>query len=124
MQGDFADLLKADTPAVQAYRMIMAMAELARNQVMLEARLDEYGQQLEQNKQLPEQPAAGLEQVEAQLGSSERYISNDQASQLSQAVKAIAMELGKRSKRNEYGAVYGQLYRQFGITSYFTTGHF
>jgi hypothetical protein len=38
--------------------------------------------------------------------------------QLSQAVKTVAMKLSKASGRNEYGGVYGELYRKFGITSY------
>ena len=42
----------------------------------------------------------------------------EQASQISQAVKAVALEFGKKSGRNEFGAGYGELYRQFGITSY------
>jgi hypothetical protein len=37
---------------------------------------------------------------------------------LSQAVKTVARELGARTGRNEYGGVYGQLYREFDITSY------
>lgn len=40
------------------------------------------------------------------------------ATALSQAVKAIALEMSKRSGRNEYGGVYGEFYRKFGITSY------
>ena len=38
--------------------------------------------------------------------------------QISQAVKTVAMKLSKASGRNEYGGVYGELYRKFGITSY------
>jgi hypothetical protein len=45
-------------------------------------------------------------------------VTEEQASQISQAVKAVAMELSKQSGRNEYGGVYGELYRKFGITSY------
>lgn len=45
-------------------------------------------------------------------------VSDQQAAQISQAVKAIAMLLSKRSGRNEYGGVYGELYRRFSITSY------
>jgi hypothetical protein len=44
-------------------------------------------------------------------------VTDDQASQISQAVKAVALALGKQSGRNEFGAVYGELYRKFGITS-------
>jgi hypothetical protein len=118
MQEDFTDLLKTDTPTVQAYRMIMAMAELARNQVLLESRLDQYGIQLTQNKEEFKKHADRLELIEAQLGASDRYVTNDQAMQISQAVKAIGIEIQKRTKKNEFGAIYGQLYREFGITSY------
>jgi hypothetical protein len=45
-------------------------------------------------------------------------VTNDQASQISQAVKAVAMKLGEKTGKNEYGGVYGELYRKFGITSY------
>lgn len=118
MQEDFTDLLKADTPAVQAYRLIMAMAELARNQVLLESRLDQHDAQLAQNKETIEKYADRLELVEAQLGASDRYVTNDQAMQISQAVKAIGIEIQKRTKKSEFGAIYGQMYREFGITSY------
>jgi len=118
MQEDFTDLLKADTPAVQAYRLIMAMAELARNQVLLESRLDQHDAQLAQNKETIEKYADRLELVEAQLGASDRYVTNDQAMQIGQAVKAIGIEIQKRTKKSEFGAIYGQMYREFGITSY------
>ncbi len=42
----------------------------------------------------------------------------EQASQISQAVKAVAIVYGKKTGRNEFGGVYGELYRKFGITSY------
>ena len=71
---------------------------------MLEARLDKYGER--------------LERIESMLGDTGRYITPDQASQISQAVKTVALKLGKRSGHNEYGAVYGELYRKFGITGY------
>lgn len=45
-------------------------------------------------------------------------VTEEQASQISQAVKAVAMAQGKKTGRNEYGGVYGELYRRFGITSY------
>ena len=45
-------------------------------------------------------------------------VTEDQASQIGQAVKAVAIALGKKSGRNEFGGVYGELYRKFGVTSY------
>ena len=56
--------------------------------------------------------------LEAQLGDTGRNVTPDQASQLSQAVKAVAIELGKKSGRNEFGGVYGEMYRKFGISGY------
>ncbi|MCO5184722.1 MAG: ORF6C domain-containing protein [Anaerolineae bacterium] len=59
-----------------------------------------------------------LDQIEAMLGNPSRYVSTAQVSRLSQAVKAIGLELGKRSGRNEFGGVNGELYRRFDIASY------
>ena len=100
----FDDLLEKDSPAVNAYKQALAIVELARNQVLLEARLDDYGER--------------LERVEAVLGDPGRAITPDEASQVSQAVKAVAIVLGKQTKRNEFGAVYGEMYRKEGVTSY------
>ena len=45
-------------------------------------------------------------------------ISEEQASQIAQAVKSIAMIWTKQAGSNQFGAVYGRLYEQFGITGY------
>lgn len=100
----FAELLERDTPAVRAYKTAVAVAQIAEQQVVLEAQLLDHERR--------------LEQIEATLGDPARQITPEQASQISQAVKAIAMALGKKTGRNEYGGVYGELYRRFEITSY------
>lgn len=100
----FDELLQSNSPAAQAYRMAQAMMTLARQQLILESRLDDYEMR--------------LEQVESTLGDPGRAITPDQASQISQAVKAVAIAYGKQTKRNEFGAVYGEMYRRYGITSY------
>jgi len=107
----FDDLLQADTPAAQAYRMARALVEMARQQLILEARLGDHAAQLAAHDDR-------LEQIEATLGDRGRFITPEQASSISQAVKSIALTLGKQSGRNEYGAVYGEFYRKFGIPSY------
>jgi hypothetical protein len=107
----FSELLNADSPAAQAYRMARAVMELARNQVLLESRLESHGYRLDDHERR-------LEDVEATLGDTGRLVTPDQASQISQAVKAVAIALGKKSGRNEFGGVYGELYRKFGITGY------
>lgn len=101
---DFDALLAQDTPEAQAYKMAQAVLHLARNQLLMRAQLTDHEQR--------------LESIEAQLGDTGRNVTPDQASQISQAVKAVALALGKKTNRNEFGSVYGELYRKFGITGY------
>ena len=105
------DLLRSDSDAVQAYKMLQALVKLARNQILLEAQLQTHTEQLTDHDQR-------LEDIEATLGDTGRLVTPDQASQISQAVKTVALALGKKSGRNEFGAIYGELYRRFGITGY------
>ena len=107
----FDNLVQKDSPAAQAYRMAQAMMQLAQNQLLLESRLDHHDAQFGDHEQR-------IEQLEATLGDPKRHITPGQAMQISQAVKAVALELSKQSGRNEYGGVYGELYRRFEITSY------
>lgn len=108
---DFDDLLASDTPAAQAYKIASAIMKMARQQLMLEAQLGTHTAQLQDHEQR-------IEEIEATLGDPGQHITPDQAMQISQAVKTVAIALEKKTKKNEYGAVYGQLYREFGITSY------
>jgi hypothetical protein len=94
----FDELLQGDSDAVQAYKMAAAVMKLARNQVLLEARLTG---RLDDHERR-------LEQIEATMGDPGVLVSPSQAMQISQAVKAIALEIGKKTGRNEYGGVYGQ----------------
>lgn len=100
----FDQLLESDSPAAQAYKTFQALSKLARSQLILESTVEDHEKR--------------LEQIEANLGDPGRSITPDQASQISQSVKAIAMKLSDVSGRNEYGGVYGELYRRFEITSY------
>lgn len=106
LTGDptFSELLKTDSPAVQAYKMIMAMAEMARQQVLLESKVDEHDRRIE-----------ALETLVSDTGA---FINKEQAMHLSQAVKTLALEIGKRTGKNEFQGVYGELYRRFRIPSY------
>jgi hypothetical protein len=102
----------------------LAIYRLARQQRAMEARLDTVEDAV---WTVDERTRAELDSLRKQLGSLElrlapaersRHISEQQAVELSQAVKLVAMALGKQSGRNEFGAVYSELYRRFGITSY------
>lgn len=95
---------------VQVREMGLAIARLAEEQMAFESRLDDtettiidYGQR--------------IAILEAKT-SHEEAVTDAQASQISQAVKAVALVLGQKSGRNEYGAIYGELYRRFEVSSY------
>ena len=101
----FNELLKDESnPSVQAFKMAQAIMRMAQQQLILESRVDDHEQR--------------LERLESAAGDTRHQITPSQASQISQAVKAIGMELGKQTGRNEFGSVYGELYRRFEITSY------
>ncbi|MCB8966912.1 MAG: phage antirepressor N-terminal domain-containing protein [Chloroflexota bacterium] len=111
-EPDFESLLQTADPAtIQAYQIAQAMLKLARQQIMLEAQQGAQQVQLDAHERR-------LETIESQLGDPARRITPDQATAISQAVKMIAMTLSKRSGRNEYGAVWGELYRRFRVPSY------
>ena len=107
----FDDLLASDTPAAQAYKMASAIMKMARQQLLLESRVDTHDARLSQHE-------SRLESIETALGNPEGQVTPEQAMQISQAVKAVSHELGKKSRRNEYGGVYGELYRRYAINSY------
>ncbi len=111
-EPSFDELLKsASADTLEAYQMAMALVRLARNQIMIEARLESNETQLIDHEQR-------LEEIESTLGDPGRLVTPAQASQISQAVKAVAIALGKQTKRNEFGSVYGELYRKYEVTGY------
>lgn len=111
LDNTFDDLLKTDSPSVQAYKMIMAMAKMAQQQILLEAQLQESRGDITENRDR-------IEALEAKLSDPNHLISAEQAMHLSQAVKSVALALGKQSGKNEFQGVYGELYRRFKIPSY------
>lgn len=95
-------------------RAIMTMAE---EQLKFEARLTVHGQRLDKAAYAFADLTKRVSSIEQKLTPG-NVVTEEQASQLSQAVKAIALELSKKSGRPEFGAVYGELYRRYGITGY------
>ena len=103
--GDMAELLKNAHPeTVEAYEIAKAVFTLARRQLVTEIRLNDHEER--------------LQVLEARNRDSSRQIDTQQASMISQAVKAVALELGKHTNRNEFGGVYGELYRRYEISAY------
>ena len=106
------ELLNSDDPLFDNYKMLMAMANMAREQITIKQDVTLLkSEQFNIDKR--------LQIVEADFGNTDRYITNSQAMQLSQAVKMIALELGKRSGGNEFQGVWGEIYRRYQISSYF-----
>ncbi|HEX5691431.1 MAG TPA: phage antirepressor N-terminal domain-containing protein [Roseiflexaceae bacterium] len=91
------------SPAEQAYVAALAMATLARHQMLIERQLNARVGGDEQGPD-PYAPRAALDDKDAAL--------------LAQAVRRVALAAAERTRRNEYGGVYNGLYRQFGIASY------
>jgi hypothetical protein len=107
---EFEMLLREDTDAVQAYKMALAIVKLAKQQIMLEGRVGDAELRLEDVEER-------LTTIEGQL-TGQDVVTETQASQISQAVKAVALALGQQTGRNEFGACYGEVYRKFNVTSY------
>lgn len=107
----------SSTTLMQVREMGMAIVRMAEEQMEFDRRLAKTEGRVDQAAVVVAGMEKRLTAVERQL-STGQAVSEEQASQLSQAVKAVALALGKNTKRNEFGAVYGELYRKFGITSY------
>ncbi len=104
LDNDFEALLQTDSPAVQAYKMLKAQMQLARQQIILESRMATV-----ENR---------LDQIEAKLGDPDRKIDDAQAQRISDAVKALAMALSEKYGGNRFGQVYGEMYRRYSIPGY------
>lgn len=102
---------------VQVREMALAIARLAEEQIEFDRRLASTETRLDKAAVVVGDMQKRLTAVEQKLTPG-TAVTDEQAMQISQAVKAIAMEMEKRSGRNEFQGVYGELYRRFGITSY------
>lgn len=116
--ADIDNLLNSDSPTAQAYKMAKAIMQMARQQLVLESKLNLAEGEIANNRGDIQLLDTRVQLLEAKGGDPSRQIDEAQASRISQAVKAIALELGTRSGRNEFAGVYGELYRRFDITGY------
>ncbi len=112
----------AVTPNIAALQQVKALGHalinLAEEQIQQEIRLSHTEHRLDQAVVIVGDLSKRVEAVESQLGAPDRKVTPAQATNVSQAVKAVAMALSKASGRNEYGGVYGELYRRFEVPSY------
>jgi hypothetical protein len=112
---DFNALLEQDTPAVDAYKTAVALVKLAKNQVLLEARIS--ARLSHQDVRLDDLERR-LVNIEADMHDETRTISEEEATQISQAIRAIGLTLTKTTGENQYGKVWGEFYRKFGVSKY------
>lgn len=101
----------ASSALMQVREMGLAIARMAEEQI-------EFDQRLNSTETAVSNLDERLHVLEEKLAPPEHAVTNAQASQISQAVKAVAIVMGKQTKRNEFGGVYGELYRKFDVTSY------
>lgn len=90
-------------PAEQAYVAELAMATLARHQMLIERQINARALHDEQRDD-PYGAGSALDDQQAVL--------------LARAVRRVALAAAERSRRNEYPGMYTGLFRQFGIASY------
>lgn len=102
---------------LQVEQMGLAIAQMAREQLEFDRRLSTTEERLERAARAFGDLTKRVTAVEQRLSPGEA-VTEEQASQISQAVKAVALAMGKKSGKNEFGATYGELYRRFGVTSY------
>lgn len=86
------------SPAEAAYRGALAIANLAREQMLLERQI------------AADQEARAMGEASAD--------GEPNAVLLARTVRRVAQTVSERSRRNEYPGIFDGLYRQWGITSY------
>ncbi len=119
-------LAPPSTPAEQALALAESVAAMARQQVTRERWLGHHDSRLETVEDRLDK-AAGvvgehtqrLQRIELTIAGG-ATITDAQAAAISEAVKALAFELGKKEadKGNPYQRVYSELYRKFRVPSY------
>lgn len=101
----------------QVREMGMAIVRMAEEQMEFECRLTTTESRLQQAALVYGDLTKRVTALEQKVAPGQP-VTEEQASQIGQAVKAVAIALGQKSGRNEFGGVYGELYRKFGVTSY------
>jgi hypothetical protein len=93
------------TAAEQAYVAELAVATLARHQMLIE-------------RQLSNRNADNDEQGADPWARAATAVDDSQAALLAQTARRVAQTAAERSRRNEYPGIYSGLYRQFSVSSY------
>ena len=98
--------------------MGLAIANMAEQQMLLESRVTVTEQRLGRAAQVVGDMGRRLSSLESRL-SPGSYITDEQAAEISQRVKALAALLQERAPgKNYYQSIFGELYRRYSVSSY------
>jgi P22_AR N-terminal domain len=97
----------------------LALAQLATDQMEMEKTIAHQGERLDKAALVVGDIVKRLKYIERRVAPG-AIITEEQAMVLSQTVKALAELLTERDahKKNSHQAIFGELYRRFGITNY------
>jgi len=101
-----------------------AMAQMARQQIELQRQQHHLAQRLDKAGQIVRGMQIDIADIQVRLGTVEdklhphAYITDQQAANVANAVKALAEMLTRQKGKNQYQGVYGELHRRFGVSSY------
>ncbi|GAC1559931.1 MAG: hypothetical protein NVS2B7_34410 [Herpetosiphon sp.] len=106
------------TSLMQIRELGLAVAHMADQQLAIEQRTTEHASRLDRAATVIKEMQRRLSVIEDQVQPS-AYLTDAQAAELANLVKAIAKDLSERDKsKNHYQSVFGELYRRFNVSSY------
>lgn len=106
------------SPLTHIRDMAMAIANMAEQQMLLEGRMSSTEARLDKAAVVVGDLSKRLGRLESRLAPGS-HITDEQAAEVSQRVKALAAVLQEQDPgKNYYQSIFGELYRQFGVSSY------
>lgn len=110
------------TPAEQNYQQAQLLANVARQQLAIEREVGDIGEQVTGQQVILDLYDERISMLELRLGTDDR-ITEEQATEVKEAIKGIGVLKGEASHNQRLvgptiQAVYGMLYREFGVTVY------
>jgi hypothetical protein len=114
----------APSGAALAYEIATAVQHLARQQLELEQRMARHDERLERAARWAQGMSSDLSDLRERVGNLEMqvgpaaHLSEQQAAEVSLAVKNVGRALEAQGQRAGYSQVYAEMYRRYGISSY------
>lgn len=103
---------------VQIRENALAIAEMARQQIELERRVDHAHDRLDTAGKVVKNLQHRMNTVEARLDAQPNYITDRQASDVSQKVKDLAARLANSNPGSHYKPIFDEIYKRFHVASY------